>query len=132
MDSTRTVVENFLSHLQKRNLEKLVNLFDDQIEWLIPGNTTDIKWLGKRSTKSEARDFFITIWAATEPVSAEMSKIFIDESDVALLGSFSTKMLETNNIVNSVFSIHFIVKGGKITKYTLLEDSYAVSKSLLH
>lgn len=132
MVSTKTVVEQFLSHLQERDLENLVNLFGDQIEWLIPGNTTDIKWLGKRSTKSEVQDFFMTLWAATEPVSAGVSKIFIDDSDVALIGSFSTKMLETNNIVNSVFFIHFVVENGKIAKYTLLEDSYAVSKSLLH
>ena len=40
-------------------------------------------------------------------------------------------MLATERVVTSIFFIHFIVNNGEIIEYTLLEDSYAVSQSLL-
>lgn len=131
MDSTRLVVENFLYYMQKRDLKNLVSLFADEVEWQIPGNTADIKWLGKRNFKSEVQNFFISLWSATEPLSAEVSKIFVDNFDVVIIGSFNTRMIETNKTVSSIFFIHFFLDKGKIAKYTLLEDSYAVSKSLM-
>ncbi len=125
------MTDTFLKYLQCRDLDNIVNLFSDKIEWNIPGNTTDIKWLGRRNSKKEVKEFFELLWSATEPVSAEVYKIFVDKSDVVISGSFVTKMLETSEIVNSIFFIHLVVDDSKIVKYTLLEDSYAVSKSLL-
>ncbi|QNL51865.1 nuclear transport factor 2 family protein [Olivibacter sp. SDN3] len=131
MVSPKIMADVFLKHLQDRDLESLVNLFSDEIEWQIPGNTDDIKWLGTRSSRIEVKEFFELLWSATEPVSAEVYKIFIDKSDVVITGAFVTKMLETNKTVSSIFFIHFVVEDSRIVKYTLLEDSYAVSKSLL-
>lgn len=114
MDSTRLVVENFLYYMQKRDLKNLVSLFADEVEWQIPGNTADIKWLGKRNFKSEVQNFFISLWSATEPLSAEVSKIFVDNFDVVIIGSFNTRMIETNKTVSSIFFIHFFSIKGKL------------------
>ncbi len=131
MSLTKTILNNFLTYLQNRDLGNLVDLFADNVKWVIPGNDKDIKWLGTRRTKIEIEDFFKMLWKETEPISAEIHKILIENEDVIIKGLFTTKMLATEKIVNSIFFIHFIVNNEKIIEYTLLEDSYAVSQSLL-
>jgi ketosteroid isomerase-like protein len=131
MEMTRTIVNDFLHYLQYRDLQNLVNIFANDVKWEIPGNEKSIKWLGIRESKLEVEEFFKMLWKETEPVSAEIHKILFDSNDAIIKGVFTTKMLETEKVVTSVFFIHFTVSNGKIVEYTLLEDSYAVSKSLL-
>lgn len=131
MSLTKTILTSFLTHLQNRDLVNLVNLFADNIKWTIPGNEKEIKWLGSRTMKIEIEDFFKMLWKETEPISAEIPKVLFDNDDVIIKGSFTTKMLATEKKVTSIFFIHFMINDGKITEYTLLEDSYAVSQSLI-
>jgi ketosteroid isomerase-like protein len=131
MNTTQTIVEKFLQFLGSRELENLVQLFADNVDWNIPGDTSAATWLGERSSKTEVTDFFRTLWLATESLSAEIHKIFIQQSDVVITGSFVTRMLQTKKVVESIFFIHFTVQDNLIVKYTLLEDSYAVSRSLV-
>lgn len=132
MSKSKAIVNDFLNHLRTRDLKNLVSLFANDVKWEIPGNTKEIKWLGIRKSKSDVEDFFTMLWKATEPVAAEIHKILFDGNDVVIKGVFTTEMLETERVVTSVFFIHFVVIEGKITEYTLLEDSYAVSQSLLN
>ncbi|MGM1430003.1 nuclear transport factor 2 family protein [Sphingobacterium lactis] len=131
MSLTKTILTSFLTHLQNRDLVNLVNLFADNVKWTIPGNEKEIKWLGSRTMKIEIEDFFKMLWKETEPISAEIHKVLFDNDDVIIKGSFTTKMLATEKKVTSIFFIHFMINDGKITEYTLLEDSYAVSQSLI-
>jgi len=131
MHTTKEIVNDFFGYLTKRDLKNTINLFADNVKWEVPGNEKNIKWLGKRKNKLEIETTFKLLWSATEPVSAEIHKILIDNNDVMIKGDFTTKMLQTEKVVTSVFFIHFVVSNEKIIEYTLLEDSYAVSQSLM-
>lgn len=126
----KTIVNDFLDYMHKRDLKNLINLFAEEVNWEIPGNTRDLKWLGIRKNKSEVESFFELLWKETEPISAEIHKVLFDKDEVILKGVFTTKMLRTDKIVTSIFFIHFKVYNGKIIEYILLEDTYAVSKSM--
>lgn len=130
MNMIKTIVNDFLDYMHKRDLKNLINLFAEEVNWEIPGNTRDLKWLGIRKNKSEVESFFELLWKETEPISAEIHKVLFDKDEVILKGVFTTKMLRTDKIVTSIFFIHFKVYNGKIIEYILLEDTYAVSKSM--
>lgn len=130
MNATKTVVENFLEFLGKRELDHLINLFSDKVDWDIPGDVSKVKWLGKRSSRQEIKDSFSLLWSNIQPQTVNISKIFIDGPEAVITGDFTTKMLQTGRIVESIFFIHFVVENNKIVKYRLLEDSFAVSKAL--
>lgn len=131
-DQTRNIVQHFLQFLTQRNLEELIMLFSDNTDWFIPGNTEIAPWLGKRNSRSKIKEFYQLLWNNTEPVSAQIDKIFIDDKEAVIVGDFSTKMLRTNNVVNSPFSIHLTVENNLIVRYRLLEDSYAVHIALTY
>ena len=127
---TQEIVQQYLMNLTQRNLDKITELFSDNVDWYIPGDINKAAWLGKRSSKQEIKDFYSLLWENTEPVSAQIERMVIDNDYAVITGEFSTKMLQTGNIVDSLFCIQITVKDNLIIKYRLLEDSYAVSISL--
>lgn len=131
MNSTEKITEQFIDYLSKRDLSNLVNLFSENIQWEVPGNSERVAWLGKRSSKQEIEEFFKILWSATEPESAHIEKVFIADDQAVITGLFSTKMLKTNKVVNSMFFIHMVVQNHEIITYKLLEDSFAVSEALV-
>lgn len=128
--STRHIIDKFFDFASKRDLENLSNLFSDKVDWNVPGNEKIAPWLGQRNSRAEVRRFYELLWQNVTPVSSKINKIFIDNGDAVIAGEFSVKMLQTGKIVNSIFYIQITVENNLIKKYRLLEDSYAISKSL--
>lgn len=124
------LTQRFLEQLGKRNLDELVNLFADQVDWFIPGDAGKAAWLGRRNSKTEVREFFKLLWQHTQPVSAEIYSIMFEGNSSIIAGEFSTNMLQTGKVVDSIFFIHITEENGLIKRYRLLEDSFAVSMSL--
>ncbi len=127
---TQAIVQQYLQYLTERNLEKLTNLFSENIDWDIPGNTHKAPWLGERNSREEVKEFYQLLWKSTEPAGAQVDKLLVEENYAVIIGEFTTQMLATNKIVNSFFCIQITVENNFITKYRLFEDSYAVSEAL--
>jgi len=130
MLKTETIVNEFLLQLKNRNLHQLTNLFKNEVKWEIPGNVKEIKWLGRRKTRDEVKEFFELLWASSNAVAAEIHRVIIHDADVIIKGSFTSEMLLTKKSVTSLFFIHMVIIAGQIAEYTLLEDSFAVSESM--
>jgi ketosteroid isomerase-like protein len=111
-------------------LTELTQLFSETVDWYIPGDETKATWLGIRNSRQEVSDFYELLWKNTQPISANIDNIFADEENAVIVGEFSTKMVKTNNILNSLFCIQMRIQDNKIVRYRLLEDSFKVSKSL--
>lgn len=129
-DTIQSVIHRFFKHLSNRNLQELTALFSDNVDWYIPGDTTKAAWLGRRSNRQEVADFYELLWKSTEPISVNVENVFINKNQAVIAGEFSTKMLETGKVVDSLFFILMTVEDDLIVRYRLLEDTLYVSKSL--
>lgn len=125
------IVQDFLQFQGERNLSRLMPLFADQVDWYIPGDIAKASWLGRRNTKHEIEEFFIQLWSQTESVSATIDQMMTENDTTLISGEFSTKMLPSGKTVDSLFFIQLTIQDELIVKYRLLEDSFAVSRSLL-
>lgn len=130
--SINDITHDFIAHLTKRDINNLTDLFLDTVDWFIPGDSSRAPWVGQRFTKNQVEDFFNVLWKNTEPLSAHIYEILFNEQSAIIAGEFSTRMLSTNKVVNSIFFIHITEKNGYICRYRLLEDSFCVSESLTH
>lgn len=130
VNNTQTMVQHFFKHLGERNLKELTTLFSDAIDWFIPGDKTNAPWLGVRSNRREVSEFYELLWTNTEPVSVRVDKILMDKDTAIISGEFSTKMLQTGKVVDSMFFIQLTIQDNLIVRYRLLEDSLAVSIAL--
>ena len=129
-NQTQNIIDGFFKHLSERNLTELTKLFSETIDWNVPGDKNKAPWLGKRRSRGEVSEFYELLWKNTEPISVTVENILTDKDVIIISGDFSTKMLQTNRIVDSPFFIQITIKDGLIIKYRLLEDSLEVAKSL--
>ena len=53
------VDQSFLEYLTERNLEKLTNLFSENVDWFIPGDESKAVWFGSRNSKRDVSDFYM-------------------------------------------------------------------------
>lgn len=121
-----TLVQQFFKHLTSRDLPQLLSLFAEQVDWYIPGDADAAPWLGRRNNRAQVEDFYQLLWKNTQPLTADVELLLTNENSAVITGTFSTKMLATNKVVNSPFSIQITFTDGLITRYVLMEDSYAV------
>lgn len=130
MENVHDTVQKFLQYLSQREPEHLVALFADQVDWYIPGDEPQVPWLGRRTNRKAIADFYELLWQNTSPVAANVDHIYVDGERVVISGDFSTKMLPTGKVVDSLFFIQMTIRNEQIVKYRLLEDSYAVSNAM--
>lgn len=128
---TRKVIHNFYQALADRELEALTLLFAEAIDWDIPGNEELAPWLGKRTKRSEVKDFFKLLWQSIEPISAQIDHILVDDDFAIATGHFSSKMSRSGQVYSSMFSAHFTVRNTQIVRYRLQEDSYGLVEALM-
>ena len=127
---TKAIARQFWRALGDRNLELIMPLFAEDIDWYIPGNQEIATWTGRRRHKDEIRAVFQGLWNNTEPLSAQIDHVLAEEDFAVITGEFSTRMLSTMKIVESIFSIHITVKNDLIVRYRLQEDSFGVVAAL--
>jgi uncharacterized protein (DUF1330 family)/ketosteroid isomerase-like protein len=128
--TTRGVVETFFQRLATGQPEELTALLAEDVDWDIPGNTTVAPWVGPRNSRAGVADYLRRLRASVEPIRAQVQHVLVD-GDVAIAsGQFASRMVQTGKVVESIFFAQFLVRGGLIVRYRLLEDSQAVVEAL--
>lgn len=128
---TREVINNFYQALASRELDALIHLFAEEVDWDIPGNEELAPWLGKRTKRNEVKDFFKLLWMSIEPIAAQIDHILVEDDFAIATGYFSSRMNRSGQVYSSMFSAHFTVKNTQIVRYRLQEDSYALVEALM-
>lgn len=128
---TREVINNFYQALADRELNTLIHLFADKIDWDIPGNEELAPWLGKRTNRYEVKDFFNLLWQSVEPIAAQIDHILVEDDFAIVTGYFSSRMNRSGQVYSSMFSAHFKVRDNLIIYYRLQEDSYGLVEALM-
>jgi hypothetical protein len=66
-----------------------------------------------------------------QPEEFEIIKILADSNDGTALGRFTQRVKDTGATSPPKFAVHITVVGGKITRYRIHEDTYAVAAGSL-
>lgn len=127
---TRNLIQNFYQALANRELQTLLGLFAEEVDWDVPGNEELAPWLGKRQNRNEIKVFHQLLWQSVEPISAQIEHILADGNFGVATGRFSSRMLRSGQVYSSIFSAHFTLKDGKIIRYRFLEDSHGLVEAL--
>ena len=130
MKTSKELAQDYLKNLSERNLDQLTNMFSENVDWYIPGDADKAPWLGRLTTRDKVKSFYEMLWANTEPVSANVYELMANDKTAVITGEFTTKMLQTGKMLNSLFCIQMNFESEKIVWYRLLEDSLAVAEAL--
>jgi len=124
------IVLNYYSALGERKIEKIIEIFPEELDWYVPGDEIIAPCLGNRSTCDQVREFFELLWQNTEAVSAMIDHIAVVGNVVISSGNFVTRMVKTERIYKRLFFTEITIFEGLIVKYRLLEDTLGLIRVL--
>jgi ketosteroid isomerase-like protein len=103
-------------------------LFSDDVQFEIAGEVGALPWIGRRCGRTAVRDFIGETRRLLHRVRFDVEDILASDHRVAIVGELVTRIVATGKMIESAFAIVLTVADdGKITRFQMLEDSFAVS-----
>lgn len=125
MSDTRTTVETYLKALAKHDIDTLLNMTADPADWAVHGSPL-VPWLGKRSNHIQITEFFHLLDTDLTVLDFQIEKILVDGDEAVVLGEFRQRVNDTGREFHSTYALRLTVKDGRIVRYHMHEDSYAI------
>lgn len=63
----------------------------------------------------------------TEPIMFDVEDILASEARAVIVGALKTRIKATDKVIDSQFAIILTIADGRIGRFQMLEDSFAVS-----
>jgi ketosteroid isomerase-like protein len=110
--------------------DALAVMFAEDLRFEIQGDEGVLPWIGHKTGRQAAADFFRDIRTLTEPVQFEVEDILASANRAAIVGHLATRIKSSGKIVNTQFAIVLTISGDKITRFQMLEDSFDLSRTV--
>ncbi|MEU3794766.1 nuclear transport factor 2 family protein [Streptomyces fructofermentans] len=128
-ESTAATVDSFFARFASGDLPGLLELFADRVDFTVAGSP-HVPWTGTRSTKEEIREFFdIFPRVLTAPQSFTLHARLIDGQHAVVTAESAFGVLATGKAFTNTYALHLSVVDGRITRYRMYEDSYAIAEA---
>ncbi|MFD6172778.1 nuclear transport factor 2 family protein [Streptomyces coeruleorubidus] len=129
-ESTRAVVQEFLAARLAGDTERLVELFADEVDWVLADNP-GVPWIRPRSTAAECAAQFDELMEHTVPEDARASldAFLVDGADAVLMGHLSGTVRATGKSFEGPFALRLTVEDGRITRHHLYENSLSIAEA---
>jgi ketosteroid isomerase-like protein len=110
--------------------DALAVMFAKDLRFEIQGDEGVLPWIGHKTGRQAAADFFRDIRRLTEPVKFEVEDILASANRAAIVGHLATRIKSSAKIVTTQFAIVLTISGDKITRFQMLEDSFGLSRTV--
>ena len=109
--------------------DTIAAMFSDNAPFEIPGDDGVLPWVGRRTGRSAVIDFITAIRTLTEPLTFEVADILANDTRAVIVGELASRIKATEKVVETDFAIILTTAGDRITRFQMLEDSFAVSRA---
>ncbi|HZG02777.1 MAG TPA: nuclear transport factor 2 family protein [Streptomyces sp.] len=129
-EATRAVVQEFLAARLAGDTGRLVELFAEEVDWLLAENPA-VPWIRPRSTAAECAAQFTELMEHTVPEDARASveTFLVDGVDAVLMGHLSGTVRATGKSFAGPFALRLTVEDGRITRHHLYENSLSIAEA---
>ncbi|MDI3421970.1 nuclear transport factor 2 family protein [Streptomyces luteolus] len=127
---TRAVVQEFLRARLASDTGRLIELFADDVDWLLAENP-GVPWIRPRATGAECavQGVELAEYTVAEDSRASVDTFLVDGADAVLLGHLSGTVRATGKTFEGPFALRLTVEDGRITRHHLYENSLSVSQA---
>ncbi|MGW1883996.1 nuclear transport factor 2 family protein [Streptomyces sp. NPDC001970] len=126
--STNETVDAFFGNFGEGNIPGVLDLFADKVDFRVLG-AQEVPWTGARSTKEEISDFFGSFGVLTGPEHFEVTNRIVQDEDAVVIANCVFGVQATGKKFHNHYALHFTVSAGKIVRYHMYEDSYAIHEA---
>jgi ketosteroid isomerase-like protein len=104
-------------------------LFSVDVQFEIAGDVGALPWIGQKTGRSAASNFIRDVRHLVEPIRFNVQDILANDDRAVILGEFASRVNATGKTIETAFALVLTVSDGEITRYQMLEDSFAVSRA---
>ena len=128
-DDNRALVQRGYEAFGRGDIEALLALFDENVEWVTPG-PSDLPTAGRRRGRQQVAEFFEIVNSLFEVQRFE-PEAFVSEGDrVLVLGSETSRVKATGKVLDMRWAHAFTVRNGKVAAFEEYQDLSAVVAEL--
>jgi uncharacterized protein len=109
--------------------DEIAELFSADIQFEVPGDVGALPWIGRWTGRAAVSNFIRDTRHLIERVRFEVQGILADEGRAVIFGYLASKVNATGKMIESPFALILNVSDGKITRFQMLEDTFAVSRA---
>ncbi|MGY4393508.1 nuclear transport factor 2 family protein [Streptomyces sp. TE12347] len=103
-------------------------LFADSVSFSIP-HPPGLPWVPEVDSPDGMRTFFELLGTHVRTKEFELRQVIAEGDDVVLLGRMVSEVRRTGRDIDTAFALHATVRDGRITRYHLYGDTYAVAQA---
>jgi ketosteroid isomerase-like protein len=126
---SRALVQRAYEAFGRGDIEALLALLDEDVEWVTPG-PSDLPTAGRRRGRQQVAEFFQAVNSLYDIQRFE-PEAFVSEGDrVVVLGSEISRVKLTGKVLDMRWAHVFIVRNGKVAAFEEYLDMAAVVAEL--
>ena len=131
LDNNIAIAQQLLAGIGEGSApETLAAMFAEDLRFEIQGDDGVLPWIGHKTGRQAAADFFREIRKLTEPVKFEVEDILGSPNRAAIVGELATRIKSSGKVINTQFAIVLTISGNEITRFQMLEDSFGLSRAV--
>lgn len=124
------IAQEFLSRLgSEASAESIAELFSETLDWNIPGDVGAQSWLGRQKGRQAVINFISNTGTMITREKLEIHDIVGNDTTAIILGELGSRVNANGNLIETPFSVILTITDGLISRYLMLEDSFAVSQA---
>jgi ketosteroid isomerase-like protein len=112
--------------------DEIARLFSVDVKFGVAGDVGVLPWIGEKIGRSAAADFIRGTRYLTEPIRFDVQGILADDDRAVIIGELASRIKASGKIIETAFAIILTIAEGQITRFQMLEDSFAVSRAARH
>jgi uncharacterized protein len=112
-----------------KDFRTIAALFSVDVQFEIAGDVGALPWLGRKTGRTAVSDFFQDTERMIERIRFDVQDVLASDERAVILGELSSKVIATGRIIESAFVLILTIVDGAISRFQMLEDSFAVSRA---
>lgn len=126
-----TAVNGFFdARLAGATPQELSERFHEDVDWFIQGDTGTVAWIGRKAGRAGVAEHFAQLAESIQPEGFAVDVTMADGNRALVVGTFSSRVVATGRLIDSEYVFDISVDDtGLVTRYHMLEDSWAVSQA---
>ncbi len=131
-EQTSRVVQQFLASLGAgEDPDTIAALFSSDVKFEIVGDIGALPWIGRKNGRCAISDFIRDVRVLLERIRFDVHGVLADEKHAVVFGELASRVKATGKLIESPFAFILDVDAanGEITRFQMLEDTFAVSRA---
>lgn len=131
-NTTQTIVKQLFDTLGSGAAPATIAaLFSENVDWDIPGDVTNVPWIGKQIGRQGVAAFYQQIREQLESIRFDIHDTLVGGDRAVVLGQLASRVKRTGKVIHSEFAFDLTVQNAQITRFRMFEDSFAVAQAML-